>query len=333
MMSWRPIRPVDLEECLRINPKGMGHEFVGRVRALAAWQWLLKARSFQAAVVESDVPIKGHRIVGFAASVFVSAAFAEGEAADPKPGLNARLISSIASDEAVILAAKELGYANAQGNLYLIVLQPCSVLHVLTPQQYQGVVSEVTLSCLYYHDGYQVRMVLSEATIATEIECMNSAPIWKVQSTFEDFHRHNPGNTWNRDRILFRLQLADRPYFLVDGHRREPVLRLRDSDQELLAAALKGSTDMELSQELRLKLPTVKKRWASVFDRVAAAKPDLLPGLDDNLDRQARGRQKRHRLLAYVREHPEELRPFLYSTMSPKRPSYKSSGSFASRRN
>jgi hypothetical protein len=67
MMSWRPMRPAELEDCLNINPKGLGHEIVGRARALAAWQGLVEARSFQAAVIESDEAIKGHRIVGFAA--------------------------------------------------------------------------------------------------------------------------------------------------------------------------------------------------------------------------------------------------------------------------
>lgn len=110
------------------------------------------------------------------------------------------------------------------------------------------------------------------------------------------------------------------------------MLRLRKSDQELLAAAMNGSTDMELSKELGLKLPTLKKRWAAVFNRVAIAKPDLLPGHDDHLDSQARGRQKKHRLLAYVREHPQELRPFLNPQMSPRRPSSRLGSASASMR-
>jgi hypothetical protein len=322
MMSYRPIRAAELEECLSINPKGMGHELVGRARAVAAWRSLLKARSFQAVVIVSDEPIKGHRIVGFAASVFVSAAFAEREIADPKPGLNARLISIIASGQPVVLTAKQLGSENAQGCLHLIVLQPCSVLDVLTQGQCLDVLRQASLATLSCHDGYQVRRVFMEATSAAEIGYSKSFPIWKIQSTHEDFHRHNPGNSWNRDRALMAIDFADGLSFVVKGgHHREPVLGLRNSDQELLAAALKGSTDVELSEELGLKLATLKKRWAAVFNRVATAKPDLLPELDDNLDRQARGRQKKHRLLAYVREHPEELRPFHHSQTSQKRPS------------
>lgn len=331
MMSWRPIRPTELEECLSLSPKSMGDELVGRARAVAAWQRLLRARSFRGVVIESDVSIKGHRIVGFAASVFVSASFAEREIADPKPGVNARLISSIASGDAVVLTAKQLAYENTQGCLHLIVVQPGSMAAVLTPEECQDVIRQVSLANLSCFDGYRVRQVLMEATSATGIEFTKSFQVWKLLSTLEDYHLRNPGNSWNRDRALFAIDLAGGHSFEVkSGHNREPILGLRNSDQELLEAALRGTTDIELSVELGLKLPALKKRWASVFNRVAVAKPDLLPGLDDSLDRQTRGRQKKHRLLAYVREHPEELRPFLHSQTSQRGALTHSSGSPAS---
>ena len=81
---------------------------------------------------------------------------------------------------------------------------------------------------------------------------------------------------------------------------------------ELLEVALRGSTDEETCQVLGMKLSAIKKRWAALFHHIAKIKPELLPGTDDG-DRQTRGPQKRHRLLAYLREHPEELRPVVRS--------------------
>src|SRR5262249_28849055 len=94
-------------------------------------------------------------------------------------------------------------------------------------------------------------------------------------------------------------------------HPREPVLQLRDADQQLLLAALSGLTDEELSSKLGISLTGVKKRWISIFERTIDARPDLFPGLNgtDGNDGQKRGRQKRHHVLAYVRAHSEELRP------------------------
>jgi hypothetical protein len=87
------------------------------------------------------------------------------------------------------------------------------------------------------------------------------------------------------------------------------VLGLQDADQQLLTTALTGLTDEELARSLKLPLPAVKKRWRSLFER-ASAHPSLFPDMCDGLEDGGRGRQKRQFVLAYVREHPEELRPF-----------------------
>jgi DNA-binding CsgD family transcriptional regulator len=90
---------------------------------------------------------------------------------------------------------------------------------------------------------------------------------------------------------------------------REPVLRLRETEQDLLIAALTGLTDEELAIRLNLGLPSVKKLWRSLFER-ASARPNLFPQMHDGLNGSGRGRQKRQFILNYVRDHPEELRPF-----------------------
>jgi hypothetical protein len=89
------------------------------------------------------------------------------------------------------------------------------------------------------------------------------------------------------------------------------VLRLRPAEQKLLAAALSGKTDAELSHDLALSVEAVKKRWMSVFERVEEFKPGILNRTEEEAD--VRGPQKRHRVVAYVRAHPEELRPFSWN--------------------
>ena len=77
--------------------------------------------------------------------------------------------------------------------------------------------------------------------------------------------------------------------------------------------ALTGKTDAELSAELGLSIEAVKKRWMSIFDRVDEFKPEMLAKTD--ADNDGRGPQKRHRVVAYVRAHPEELRPFSWDAV------------------
>ena len=88
-----------------------------------------------------------------------------------------------------------------------------------------------------------------------------------------------------------------------------PRFGFRPSEQRLLLTALSGGTDDELSDELGVSLSAVKKTWLLIYDRVSGH----LPGFSSNRDamegRAERGSGKKQRLLNYLREHPEELRP------------------------
>ena len=54
----------------------------------------------------------------------------------------------------------------------------------------------------------------------------------------------------------------------------------------------------------------MKKMWASIYLRVQSAKPfDVRIELDESIDGD-RGKEKKQKLLVFLREHPEELRPY-----------------------
>ena len=88
-----------------------------------------------------------------------------------------------------------------------------------------------------------------------------------------------------------------------------PRLGLSLSEQRLLLAAGDGATDEELSDRLGISIHAVKMRWRMVYDRVAACLLDLadISGVDG--ETRGRGKEKKHRVLEYIRKHPEELRP------------------------
>ena len=90
----------------------------------------------------------------------------------------------------------------------------------------------------------------------------------------------------------------------------KPVIGFTRSEQRLLSVALRGGTDQELSDQLGISLSAVKKMWAAIYFRVQSHKPfDLRLELDERIDGD-RGKEKRRKLLAYLREHPEELKPY-----------------------
>ena len=76
----------------------------------------------------------------------------------------------------------------------------------------------------------------------------------------------------------------------------------------LAVLAGKSGTDEELTEALGVSLPTIKKMWLSVYRRTTDVQSKTIrdsgrPGAAE------RGKEKRRHLLAYLRDHPEELRP------------------------
>ncbi|HEY1865951.1 MAG TPA: hypothetical protein VGG55_02680, partial [Candidatus Acidoferrales bacterium] len=112
---------------------------------------------------------------------------------------------------------------------------------------------------------------------------------------------------------------------LFDYH--PPMFGFSPSEQRLLLCALDGEmgTDQELCEKLRISLTTVKKMWLSIYDRVAEGMPEWIPDhARADMGPPERGKEKRRRLLAYLREHPEELRPVsrkhLQQRSAPRKP-------------
>jgi hypothetical protein len=97
---------------------------------------------------------------------------------------------------------------------------------------------------------------------------------------------------------------------LFDYH--PPQFGFSPSEQRLLVAALaaEGGTDRDLAETLYVSLPTIKKMWVSIYRRVAEQRPEIIPDyLRVEQGGPDRGKEKRRPLLAYLRTHPEELRP------------------------
>ncbi len=94
---------------------------------------------------------------------------------------------------------------------------------------------------------------------------------------------------------------------------RPPQFGFSRGEQRVLLSALDGGTDQELSDTLGVSLETIKKTWRSIYNRVAACSPELVPNHsvnDTDFGMHQRGKEKKQRLISYLREHPEELRPF-----------------------
>lgn len=309
-MFVRDTQDADLAECFDVDVNHAGSELVGSEKAVTAWKALLQSCAVHSVVVVANPPILGHRVVGFGASAFVTSEFFQREIDEPRPRLNDRLIESVDTGNSVVLSKSQIAYGNFETGLDLVVLCGCWRKGVLNKQQVQETWVLLSSAFLERHRGYRVNRVLSEVIGPEELEFVESGPPWQMVSSFE--HSDPKGRLAGR-RYLFMLSREQAlssagSVMAILFQYEKPKLWLQDADQELLAAALGGLTDEELSTKLHLSVGAVKKRWLSLFDRIADRQPDLLGSSDAKVGKK-RGRQKRNHVLEYIRQHPEELRP------------------------
>jgi hypothetical protein len=85
----------------------------------------------------------------------------------------------------------------------------------------------------------------------------------------------------------------------------KPQFGFKPHEQELLCWALQGRSDEQIASCVHVSPVAIKKRWDTLYTRVEASRPSLLPTSGAG----KRGPEKRGLLLAYLRDHPEELRP------------------------
>ncbi|MBV8117534.1 MAG: hypothetical protein JOY69_01345 [Candidatus Eremiobacteraeota bacterium] len=302
-VRWHRLGEGDLVPCFTSNPYAshLGAEVVGQERALEAWRSIVRSPSFNGAILQDD-QMRGNRLVACGAAVFVQSSFAQDELANPRAGLNARIISSVAENAPVVLSYEQLRQGNSRGNLQLAVLSGAFADH-LREDEVHEVMTIMSAVFVDHFVGFNIGRILYEAIGRIEIAIHTATMVSRVVATF--------GN----DRAL--ICITPESAAVITGSqistiflKHRPTLRLGQAEQELLLAALDELTDEELSRHLNAHVGTIKKRWTKIFERVGVALPSLLADCHSSGDEHLRGKQKRHRVLAYVREHPEELRPY-----------------------
>jgi len=307
-LRWREALANDLEPCLEQQPHAWGDEIVGRVRALAIWNELLRSRALISGVIETALPDSGRRILGFGSSVFVTPEFMDLETRSPRPGINSRIIASVASGKPVVLGQRDIARANAGTGLDAVFLS--SVWWDTSNEvEFAEMMMASAGSCVEAHAGYRMRSVMVELSGQQVRALGRGIAGFDVVGEFRDVDRalvrqrkeDAAGVSTNVSNLLFQY--------------REPRLYLRNPDQQILIEALKGATDLELSFELGISVAAVKKRWRSIFIKVEDRMPDLFANYIASEDGK-RGPQRRHMVLSYMRDHPEELRPFARSKSS-----------------
>jgi DNA-binding CsgD family transcriptional regulator len=316
--SWRKTRASDLPESLKLHPAKNGSEGVGSRRAGKAWQQLLEMNHATTSAVVELHREGSTEIVGFGFSAFVKKSFAEAEVHNPRPGLNSRIIESLVSGNSVIATYEEVRDANTRGDLQQVILDTSWKNGPLNDPEVAEVFVLLGRAYQEIHAGYNFSRIIAELVDEVDFWHVRGHRSLQIVDRFEAYRLANPDTTWNPERALIVASVESMrgdPHSIAAElfqRRVQPQFAFTRGERGLLELALEGMDDASAAKALFISPPAIKHRWANIYERVAASRPDLCPADVDG----TRGVQKRQRVLTYVRNHPEELRPFDFKRAS-----------------
>jgi hypothetical protein len=305
-MYFRGLTVDDLGPALRIHPELLGQANYPPGTICKIWKDLLSAPGFKGVAIVKPMTDGSEMFAGVGASSFVDEAFAQRELAQPAPGFNGRVILNALRPHSVALTRSKIAECNSNEGVTVAVLAGRWHPGFTAQEDIEEACLHLATSFASLHAGYRFRRVIVELNSDSDWQFYSNLPLMRVHGEF------GPKRGFaivEKADVLANQGSVLGPNFMTPL----PKIYLRHAEQELLICALDGATDDDLERQLNLTRSAVKRRWAAIFTKVAQELPSLFPATG-NADRTIRGPQKRHLVLAYVRKHPEELRPFVRTT-------------------
>jgi DNA-binding CsgD family transcriptional regulator len=280
-------------------------EAVGR-----EWRVLLKNPATISMVVEDGERPPERRLVGCGQLAFVTDEFVEWARTAPSPRVNSQATRPLPDGSWPLLTLDEVAKANARAGLNGLFTRWGRANDRLTPDEQPRVSRFMHEASEALTRGYQFKELLIEAI--GEAACDSALRAGFVARDCARTDRGDYPSLHNRPFLLglTRDEAREREggvmsYFFVYS---PPRFGFTPEQQKMLRLCrrLPEASDEALAQALGESPTTVKNWWRAIYGRMMDTDPDLLPVRESG----ARGLEKKRRVLHYLREHPEELRPY-----------------------
>lgn len=271
---------------------------------------LIRSRAIKGILIE-DVSNDGAvvSLVGLGVSFFLTAELVEFYVTRPFPFLFADVIERVAAGERVVLDLDGIAQANSGPGLNLIVQYLQRGWDLADPYWREvGGIGHKTY--VQHHSGYHLRRALQEDW--TTNAGIYLAAGYRELAVVPVAGRAQAGGEGGPTRTIFYADESDvlsrAPGSSVSYvfHRRAPVCGFTPYEQDVLSLGISGATDSDIADALGVTLAAIKHAWQNIYERLGNHVSYVLPSSGDG----RRGPEKRRRVLAFVEQHPEELRPF-----------------------
>jgi DNA-binding CsgD family transcriptional regulator len=281
------------------------------------WRVMLSKGAMKVFLVEDRARPLDSRIVSFSTIVFVNDDFCSEARSTLPPYLSVDLARRYFSHQLPVLDREQVARANAGGGLNALMCFDGRVCDDLSPEQVLALREKQSEALHLALSGYRVKEFLADAVGPEASQWILDAGA-HVRRNYSKYFRKRgvPISRSPRRPLLVGMTKAEavaHPGSHVAGlfAYTRPRFQFSRSQRMLLQRALMGETCDALARSLSLSPWTVKKRWHAIYERVADVDSELLPpSIAYSVHSSSRGTERRRRLLNYLRQHLEELRPF-----------------------
>ena len=269
-------------------------------------------RNYEIACAFEEVNGSRTKLLGAGLAVFVTTEFLREVKATPHLWVGPELVNRILRGANPLLSDNEVRDANSRTGLNLLVWH--LTIH---PNDLNRAEVGVALTNAFMANflGFQLTEMHAQADCLEHLQGSRNAGcqyLDRVTGRYGDFpdlnHRNFgdvPHNFGIEQRSAYTLGFLWSLFCCA-----APRIGFTSSEQRVLRSALLGGTDEDVSTLLRISLTAVKQHWRAIYARAAGTLPNLfIEQSTGGVPGAPRGKERRRRLLTYLREHPEELRP------------------------
>jgi hypothetical protein len=253
-------------------------------------------------------------ILAFGISGFLGEACALDYLASPYPHLELHLLDRVRGGQPSFLGYDDIARANRNGGLTLFPLMWLQRTNDPAEPETRTLLTLCQQTFLRVHRGYRLTRILKE-TPAERADAYISGGFRERCRLPVGTPLRIPGRNLERARVVFEVTKSEIDATLPGSAvshlftYRPPRCGFTRAEKQVLCRATEGFTDAQIALQLDIKASAVALRWRSIYARVTKRLPSALE--DDASGTGHRGQEKRRRVIAFVNDHPEEMRPYL----------------------
>lgn len=294
----------DLQEAQAFVPDWLALPSHVRQALPAIWTRLLGHPGFNADVIEDlNLPV-GQRMVGLGMAIALDERWSLRLAQDPPPFAPALVYEELLEGRFQPPPDKALARLSGRGEVAFLVLHYAQTRTDLSqPDTLEQLAVAMSLF-KQAHAGYRLAHLYQEGLgdQGAYLQSMGFRP--RSQRAQEGLPELYGLSREEAGRLLPGTPVRDAFQFTP------PRIGFSLSERRLLRLAVTQQTDEQIGDELGISGHGIKKVWRAIHQRALDALPQLFDEVGVS-EGGTRGPERRRTLLSYLRQHPEELRPYL----------------------